>query len=867
MLRLAWRGILARPVRFLLSALAVVLGIAFVTGTLALRTSLADTFGDITSGSYQADLYVGPPADAMATAGGMPSSTGVPLSAVDEIDRLPGVDRAEPALQGSGVLIGADDAPVVSAGAPTIVLDAAGIGDSMSVAGGRLPTTADEIALETSSADRAGLSIGDRTKLVLGSRIEDVEVVGEFAYDGALFGAVMVAIDHSSAVDVFAPDGIVTTIGVYAEPAQDLDELTDRVADALGSDVEPLKGDLAGDGVSLTTADGTTLDVRTAASMRADLAESIDDIIGFVSVFLVAFGALALLIGGFLIANTFTMSVRQRMHEIAVLRSIGASPPQVFGEIVGQAALVGLVGAVVGIAAGMGLIAVVSAVFAAMGLEMSGEASLTGTTVAIAIVLGVGVSAVSAAVPAARAARIPPIEAMSESIRSEAAIGKRTVVGTVVLAAGIAAALYGWAIAADGAWVLGVGVAAVLVGALLIAPALIRPVVGVLGWPLARTWAPIGVLAQRNVARTPRRSAATAGALMIGMALVAGCAVLAASVQASFADIVTTQARADFMVQNAQQEALGVPQDAVDEISSLPGAGEVDILYLGMAAVDGAPVTVVSATAEGLSRSFDLPMLHGTADALGDGELLISESFADENDLRVGDEVDLAPGAASSAGARAIRVGGVLDENSFIGVPAIVPPADFEAVVPPGGRVTDMLMVTAAPGADEADLRAALEEIVQPYYVIAVRTGDDLVGSLSQQVTSVLTLLYALLALSVVIAVLGILNTLALAIIERQRELGLLRAVGLGRGALASTVFLESVYLALFGGVLGLLLGTGLAALLPRVLASRGFDQLAVPWGQLAAMVSVVVIAGVVAAVCPALRAVRTPVLQAIAAE
>ncbi|MGB4777624.1 ABC transporter permease, partial [Microbacterium sp.] len=448
MLLLVWRGVRQHMIRFLLSALAVVLGVAFVTGTLALRTSLSSTFDDIAAGSYSADLYLRPAAaGAPPEAGGTAPASGILLADADTVRTVSGVAHVAPSLEGSGVLVGADGTPVVGVGAPTVILAAT---DDMAISKGCLPDSAGQIAVETSALRNAGLKVGDHTHLVLPGGVREVEVVGQYEYDAAAFGATIVVIDAQSALAAFAPDGGVPSLGIDVVDGADLDAVARSIAATVGGDVTAMTGDDAGDGYIADGTDARAIEVRTGSSLRESLLDRIDDVIGFVSVLLIAFGAIALLLGGFIISNTFSMSVRQRMREIGVLRALGASPHQVFWEVVGQAIVVGLVGSALGVAAGMGLVALVQGAFAAMGSEMSSASSLTPETVVIAMVTGVAVSAVAAAIPARRAASIPPVQAMVEVVRSESSTRVRGIVGAVVLLGGVGAALAGRAIGAGG---------------------------------------------------------------------------------------------------------------------------------------------------------------------------------------------------------------------------------------------------------------------------------------------------------------------------------------------------------------------------------------------------------------------------------
>lgn len=887
MFLITWRGIRQHPVRFLLSALAVVLGVAFITGTLAFRTSLSGTFDAIVSGSYSAAVYVQPADASSAAMEGGGSAEGVPMSLDSAIDSVDGVEAVVPSVEGTGVLIGRDGTPVTTSGAPTLMFADLDDSPEFAVVSGRMPERSGEIALESSALASTGFAVGDTTKIVVGGEVKDVTIVGDVSYSSAVFGAILVVLDRDTGIAAFAPTGAVASIGVRTSGSEPAIDMARRVAEAIGSDVSAL--DDAKQGYRATLASGAVVDVRTGDSLRADLKSTIDGIVGFISVFLLIFAAIALFVGGFIIANTFTMQVRQRMREIAVLRAIGASPLQVFLQVVGQAVFVGVAGSVVGIAAGMGLVGIVRNLLEAMGSEMSSGVPLTTETVVVSLAAGVLVSVISAAIPARRAASIPPVAAMRDDVASESRLLWRGIVGAVLVIAGIVLALVGATRGGDGQGLLGVGAVLVAIGALVVAPAIVAPVIGVLAWPLAMLWKPIGVLARGNVTRNARRTASTASALMIGMALVGGCAVLAASAQASVSSIVVSQAKADFLLMNAVSELEGVPAKAESAVRAVDGIGRMDTLYFGAGSIAGAGTLpsggtstyFVAASPKALTESFDLPMTDGSAATVDHGDALVRESVAKDYGLRIGDRITVsglsADAAAATAGAAAsgggtkqsadVTIGGIYSDDSFIGARLILPVDAYEAIVPEQARVIDALVVTASPGTDVSTLGTALKDAVKPFYVISVQDKDELVSQYSNQISQVLTMLYALLALSIIIAILGIVNTLALSVIERTREIGLTRAVGLGRLQLAATIMLESVYIAVFGALLGLAMGVGLASLLPSVIGGQGFNTLAIPWPELGWMLLLSAAVGVVAAVWPAIRAARMPVLASIASE
>ncbi|WP_127573848.1 ABC transporter permease [Georgenia faecalis] len=854
MVRVTLREIRAHLVRFALSVLAVLLGVAFVTGTFSLRAMLADTFGSIVESSSQGDVYVRGAESAQdgeePSAGPFgPARGSVPVALAEEVADVDGVTAALPDFFGSVVLVGADGQAVVNGQAPSFGGAVVEDDPAAALVAGRVPTAGDEVALETTALETSGLAIGDTTTVVIGADdVREVTVVGEVNYGNPMVGTTLVLVDPATAEEAFAPDGAVPSIAVYADDdatAADIDALVERVRESVGSpDVEVLTGE----------------EVRDEAN------EAIQQVIGFLGTFLLVFAFISLFVGAFIIANTFAMSVRQRQREFALLRAVGASPLQVMASVIAQAAVVGLVGSAAGVGAGIGLVAVLRTILERMGMALSGQVAVTGRELAIAMAVGTVVSMLAAAVPARRAATTPPVEAMRDDVVvTERSLRTRAVVGAVLLAGG-ALAVYratSGATEAPGTW-LGVGTGAVLVGALAVAPVIGRTVLGVLAAPAVAALRPMGRLARGNVTRNPRRTANTAGALMIGMALVSACAVLAASATASTSSIVATEARADLTVQSA---TFTVPPQAAAALTDLELAGRADATVSGRADVgtsdeDAESMRILGLPASAFGETIDIRVVDGSLDGLADGEVAVQRTTADEEGWEVGTDLVI----ATDQGEVAARVGAVV-ESQLLNAPVIMDRALFDAVVPAAGATVLSVFVDAADGVPQADLRDAVETALEPYVVLTAQDAEELTSSLADQVDQAMVILYALLGLSVIIAVLGIVNTLALAVIERTREIGLMRAVGLGRLQLAVTITIESVLTAVFGTLLGVLIGVALASALPSVYADQGLSELAVPWSMLAAIVVLSGVVGVLAALWPAVRATRLPVLQAVATD
>jgi putative ABC transport system permease protein len=859
MLRVTLRGVRAHAVRFALSILAVALGVSFVAGTFALRTMMSDTFHGIVDATAPADAYLRGAQE--APSGAAPGGVGVgevrtpvAIGLADAVADVPGVRLAGADVSGPIVLVGADGTAVQSTQAPSLGIAANPDDPTFEVVAGRAPVGAGEVALEQVTLESSGLAIGDSTRVVVSGEVRDVEVVGEIAGGGPMAGATLVFLDPAVAEAAYAPEGLVPTISVYAQDGVSEQQLVERLDAALA------------DGTLGADADGA--EAVAGETLRADLRGDIDQMLGFVTSFLMIFAVISLFVGGYLISNTFTMSVRQRVREFALLRAVGASPAQVFAVVVGQAVLVGLVGAAVGVAGGLGLVSLLRLVFEQMGMDLVGSIPLDATTVAVCLGIGAVVSAVAAAIPGRRAALVAPVEAMRGEVTvPERSLRVRGLVGGVVVALGAAAVLFAALRPESGAaeGLLGAGAGVVLIGVLVAAPSMSRAVVRVLAVPFVKGLPPVGRLAQGNVVRNPRRTASTAGALVIGMALVGGVSVIAATTQASLVSTVESSTTADLVLRSATGT---IPAGAVADVQGLSEAGRAAAVTFTTAAVSPEPgvdpgpkdVGAVLASPEGLiDGTVKVEVVDGDPATLDATHAVVNERVLGK-DWRVGDEVTI----RSATAERTLTVGAVIDTR-VLGTGVLVTPGVLDELAPATSQLTDTVFIDAAAGVSAAELRSAVTDAVAPYVVVSVQDRDQFVDQMASQVDQLLVILYALLGLSLLIAVLGIVNTLALSVIERTREIGLLRAVGLGRLQLAGVVTVESVLTAVFGTVVGLGVGVGLASVLPRVFAEEGLDRLVVPWGGLAAMLGIAIVVGVLAAVWPGTRAARLRVLDAIA--
>lgn len=855
MTKVALRGIRAHLVRFLLSLLAVTLGVAFVAGTLSLRTMMGTTFSGIVASSMQGDAYVRgtEPAASAAQTG---SSAGavreaIPADLARTLATVDGVRHALPAISGPIVLVGSDGTAVVSSQAPSFGMALYPDDDTVDVVAGHAPAGPAEIALESATLESSGLAVGDDTSVVLAGAVQTVSVVGEVSLGAPMAGATIVFLDVATSTAAYAADGLVATIDVYGDDGVDEQTLVDRIDAAL------------------TAEHATGVEAVGGSAMRAEATADINDTLGFVQTFMLVFAGISLFVGAFIISNTFAMSVQERMREFALLRAVGASPRQVFASILIQAALVGLAGSALGIAAGLGLVSLVRMAVAQFGMELSGSIPLDAATVVISLLVGTLVSIAAAALPARRAALTPPVEAMREAGGGRSKpLRLRAIAGSGLTLAGLAGLFLAWYRPdPDGPVLLGLGAAGIVVGVLVLAPVIARYSLSVLAAVFVVALRPLGRLARGNVIRNPRRTANTAGALMVGMALVGAASVLAASATVSTRAIVDDGWIADFSVQSA---AGVVPSGVVSDLRALDTVASVDELtyapaMLAPAAGDTGTersVILVALPPEALGQTLDFDAVDGTLAGFGAGQLAVQRSAADDRGWAVGDDVTF----TTAAGTVSAPIGAIVD-TAVISAPIILSDDALARIVPTSQITIDSLLVTTAADATPAEVREDLTAAAAPYVVLSVLDKEEFAGQLAGQVDQILGILYAMLALSVIIAILGIVNTLALSVIERTREIGLMRAVGLGRMQLAGIITIESVLTALFGTVLGMAVGVGIASLMPRVFTGIGLTELAIPWGQLAAMVGVAALVGVFAALWPAIHAARLPVLQAVSAD
>ena len=839
MLRISIRSLLAHKMRMAMSVFAVVLGTAFISGALVFGDSLTKILDGAFTGSA-VDLAVSPKP---AVDGGFDQQVNVPLkdATLATLRAVPGVADAQGTVEQFGVYV-LDAKNKVAGGTnsgPGQGLAWLGVGGTAAVSSGAAPSGAGEVVLDERTAEAAAVRVGNPATVLLsnGTR-RQFTVSGLFVPPGSDLGQqTQVAFSPSTAQQLLLEPGTWTSAAVTLQSGANPDTVKAAAVKALG----------------------TGFTVKTRAEQVQEAKDTAGTFVGIFTYILVGFAIVALLVGGFLIFNTFSMVVAQRAREMALLRAIGAKRRQVSRALLAEAALVGLVGSLIGLFLGLLVAVGLGRLLGIIGLDLTISPSLPVAAIILCVVLGVGVTLLAAWIPTRRAGKIAPVEALRESVTVREGRGRvRLVVGLALLA--LAAVLYALGIRSDSGatkvLVAGAGAGFVLiVAAVVLAPAAAVLLVRL----LPATGGAPGKLARANTVRNPRRTAATAAAITIGVALVTGVTVFASSLNASVGKAVDDgNFRGEYAISAQTQK---VSQDLLDKLPSVPGVGAT-------AYQDRYPV-LVGGSGESLGGQggafttvFPLKAVAGAVATIAPGTVTVDTDTARDKKWAVGSKLSL---TFADGTRKAFTVAGLYDKSIFVsGLQAnlseVAPLAQAKGV--------SAAFVTLAPGADAGALRTELEKLTADNPLLTVQTTQDLKDQVGGFINQLLYVVYALLVLSIVIAVLGVVNTMAMAVLERTREIGLLRAIGFTRRQSRRMIRRESVLIALLGAVLGVVAGVLIGvALQQSTKESAGIDKLAVPYGTLVIFFVIAALVGVISALAPARRAARMDVLAAIATE
>jgi putative ABC transport system permease protein len=844
MSRVVLSGLRADLRRVLAAAIAIVLGVAFFAATLVLGDSMRAGFRDsFVAGNDGLAAVVRSAARLGNDDAGFDPGT-VPVELAERLRTVDGVAAAAIAVEGRAQILDPDGRPIGGDGPPTLAgnwIDDERL-SPWDLAEGRAPAASDEVVIDRASARRAGYEVGD-TATIRTPDPRTVTVVGVATFAGAdSQGPVThVLFDTATAQDLFLMRrDVATSLRLAAEPGVDEDELVDRIEPLLDESLEALTG---------------------SALSAEQLAELESDFLGFFRTMLTGFAVIGLVVAVLTIHNTFAILVAQRSRQAALLRAIGATRRQVLGAVTAESLLVGVVASAAGVSAGIGLAALALAGMDAAGFGAPGSMQWSLTSLALAWTVGVVATLAASVLPAVHASRVPPLAATRELAVDRSGVSRsRVVVGAglgLVAIATVAVAVTG----DPGSPALGaLGVLAGVAALVVAGPILARPVATTLGWPIARLRGRVGVLAQRNAVRNPRRTASTASSLMIGVAVVVFFATVAQSLTGYIERTVDAQFGGDLVIEQDSFSGPGLSRALPDRLAELDETAEVVPLLGGALRAGERTLYPTITDVAALDRLVDLDVTSGDVRALGDTGLAVSDHLATDLGWSTGDVVEL----QISGTPVELTVGAVYRARDLAG-DLLLPTGAWERYGPPVAPY--VVMIGLAPGIDLDAGRAAVAAVAADESAPAPLDRDDFVDTASAEIDQIIAVIVALLAVAVVIAVMGIGNTMSLSVHERTRELGLLRALGTGRSSVRAAVRWESVIVATFGSVLGLGLGTlGAWVTVDVVSGTESIDvSLAVPVTTFAVITLLGAAAGVLAGLRPARRASRVDVLAALA--
>lgn len=866
MFRLAVKMTLARTGRLVLTSLAVILGTAFLSGTFVFRDTINQTFDRLFADVFRdVDAYVRSTTFLELDFGGEQRAT-TPISVIDTVRGVEGVTSATGDIQAFARVIGKDGTPLGSEGGgpPTF----GGIASSesaglWSVTDGRLPVGRDEVMLDKATADNGDFTVGDRVRVVSFAGPREFTLVGIASYGDIASpgGATFALFDQPTASEFLLQPGFVDAILVESDDSVSDEVLAQRIDAALSPDLK--------------------LETLTGAEITAEVQGQIKDVLNIFATFLIVFSYIALGIGSFVIYNVFSITAAQRQRENALMRAIGASRRQVSRSLLVESTAMGIVGSLIGFGIGILLSQLLNALLKATGFEVPTRGlSINTSSFTNTLIAGVVVTVLAAWLPARRAGKVPPLAAMRDTALDTAGnLLRRVIIGLVLVALGAAGLVASMNDAP--VQILGLGVLGVFAGILVLGPAIARPVALFIGWPVARLRGVSGAMARQNAARNPKRTSRTAAPVLIGVALVTAFSALAASIRTEIRDTFGAAFTGDLALTVDSQGFGGIPLTITDQIAGLPGVAQATgVGFTNVRIIDpNEPVdttttdqagttagqpgalrgvfvqTINPATITGL---FDLGVSKGDIASLGSDGILVEEDNALEKGWDIGTRLQVVriDGRVIDAEIR----GFVSGDTSFANYVASremfadAPTPIFDAFV----------YIKASPGADLAEVRGRVAAISSDTGVGTLQTRDEFIDQQAAQVNQILALIYGLLGLSILIAIVGIVITLLLSVFERRREVGLLRAVGMTKSQVRTTVRWESVITSLLGAVSGVVLGIVMGIVVVAALSGDSGIGFSLPVGSTILIVLISFVLGIIAAIYPAWRATKVDVVQAI---
>jgi putative ABC transport system permease protein len=849
----ALKGLLGRKLRATLTAFAIVLGVAMISGAFVLTDTLGKSFDGIYSESYKDADAVVSSKQAIKTADGTSETPAFSADVLKKVESLPGVRAAQGSIEDTAQLVDAKGDPIGGADSGFAVAVDTSSDQSLNpfqLVSGRWPSGDGEIAIDKGTAEKQHFAVGQTVGAFADGPVQKYKVSGivRFGEADSVAGAAITVFDLPTAQRLFDKEGKLDLIRVGAKKGVSEQQLVDEIQPLLSN----------------------TTEVQTAEEQATSDSKDTQDGLNFIKYFLLGFGGIALFVGSFVIANTLAITVAQRMRELATLRTLGASRRQVLGSVVLESVVVGIVGSLAGLFLGLGIAAGLTALLKATGIDLPGE-SLVFSTRTIVVSLGVGtlIALLASLRPALRATRVEPIAAVREGASMPVSRFARYALPVSLTVIAVAVALSSWSVLAPGVEIkarlfgLGVGVVLLFVGVAMIAKRVVRPLAYVLGMPGARIGGTAGKLARQNAMRNPSRTASTAAAVMIGIALITFVAVLGQGVRTSFTSAVNELFVADYTVMGPGDDGTLTPK-AAKAVAQTPGVKTVSEIRSAEARVNGKTI-LVSGVDGNLTKTVHMKWTEGSSSVpadLGRDGAFVTDRYAKDHSLKVGSALKVETPTGRSF---RLHVDAIFDEpqgGSPFG-PVSISNGTFDASF--ADHDNDFTLVNVDGGVTPENT-TALEQSVAAFPAADVQTRDEFKDGRLKGVTMMLNILYLLLGLSVIVSLFGVINTLVLSVFERTREIGMLRAVGMTRRQVRRMIRHESVVTALIGAALGMGVGVFLAGLVTLAVSDYGIG-FSVPFGSLAVFTIVAIAAGMLAAILPARRASKLNVLEALQYE
>jgi putative ABC transport system permease protein len=841
------RQMLAHKLRLVLTTVSIALGVAFLAGTLVLTDTMGlafdQLFGKVSAGT---DAVVRAEAPYTATDGVGTSRGPVSASVLDAVRHADGVRAAEGTVSGYALLTDNDGKAILTnGGAPTegysMPTDEKLRGD-VQLRSGTAPTSSHEVAIDATSAEEHHIALGSHIKVLFQGPTREFTVVGTVGFGGEknLGGTTSAYFDTATAQKVLGTPGKFDSIDVSAAKGVSQAELARNLDKVVPDGVEAVTGKK----VAKESSDAVKKDLK------------------IVGIMFMIFAGVALFVGSFIIWNTFTMIVTQRSREIALLRAIGSTRRQVLGSLLLEATILGAAASAVGIGIGLGVAKGLKLLMDVLGFSLpSTSLQLEPRTIWVSVLVGTLVTVVAALVPARRATKVLPVEALRDSTPgAEKPSVRRAVIGVGLTGAGAGVLL--WTLYGDlSKTFFGPALLAVLVGVMVSLPFVVRPLAAMIGTPLRWRGLP-GDLAKQNAMRNPRRTSSTAAALMIGLTLVVSMGVFASSLKHSFSDVISDQTNADLFVTSSSPQGAGYSPSVVGAVKAVPGVEQVSAASWGQARFVGADSSYSAIDPTTAGGVMNLDVSQGSLSDLGKDGVVVSKSAATLHKWHLGSTVDA---EFPATGKHQLHVVGVYDGKGWIGDNFVISLDEQKAFA--GPQLVTSGLVTLAAGADKGDVKDAIATALADHPDARVQDQKEFERTAGGFIDSMLQFVTVMLLLAVLIALLGIVNTLALSVFERTRELGLLRAVGMTKNQVRAMVRWESVVISMIGALSGAALGIGIGLAMSQALKDEGIKAISIPVPQVSLYVVLAAVAGVLAAIGPARSASKVDVLKAVVTD